>query len=275
MASVALLFFSCNNTEYNFSNPSEIFVLSKELGEISGLSYDSSTGYLVAINDEQGYYYSLNPDNGEIVTSHKFGKKGDYESIEVTENNIIIMNNKGDLFFVNKKTKETSKVNTPFSPRNDLEGMALSSDKRSLYLACKGQSYLHEKSKKKKYVYSFDLASQVLDTIPYLKISDKKLVNFYKAKDSKLKAKKVNNRLKSFASSGIAVHPTSNDIYIISARGSSLVIFNADKKLKDVVLLNSKLNPQPEGICFDGQGNLYISTEGAGFSGKVFKYKPL
>ena len=262
---------------YDYNNANNTFILDPKLEEISGLSFDGATNVLFAINDEEGSYYMLDPDSGEVISAQKFSKKGDYESIEVSNTNVIIMKNNGDIFFVDKKSKETNKVKTSFSRSNDLEGMALSFDQKSLLLACKGQSLFKEKSKKEKYVYAFDIDGESLDTHPYLTISDDTIINFYNQSraNSKSKVKKSKSRLKSFAPSGIAVHPVSGDIYIISAKGSSLVVFNNEKQLKDVILLDNKTNPQPEGICFDTDSNLYISTEGAGFSGKIFKYKPL
>ncbi len=95
------------------------------------------------------------------------------------------------------------------------------------------------------------------------------------SKISKSKRKKLVNRSKSFAPSGLAVHPLNEDLYILSAKGSLLVIFDKTKFLKRVIFLNSKTIPQPEGIAFDQLNHLYIATEGQGFSGKIFKFNYL
>jgi len=92
------------------------------------------------------------------------------------------------------------------------------------------------------------------------------------ASESKSKIKKLTNRVKDFAPSGIAIHPLSKEYYLISARGSTLVILDTNRQFKDLIFLNDKSNKQPEGICFDGQSNLYISTEGHGLSAKIFKF---
>ena len=59
---------------------------------------------------------------------------------------------------------------------------------------------------------------------------------------------------------------------MISAKGSLLIIFNSQKELKDIIFLNEKELPQPEGICFDNQANLYISTERKNNGGQIYKY---
>ena len=66
-----------------------------------------------------------------------------------------------------------------------------------------------------------------------------------------------------FFPSAIAVHPVTHDIYIISTKDTKCIAqFTHDGKLKAFDYLDKDMFLQPEGICFDPQGNLYISTEG-------------
>ena len=146
----------------------------------------------------------------------------------------------------------------------------------TLLLACKGQPIAKVNGKKnQKCVYLFDLDSKELNVEPYLTIMDDDLISFVEFSHSdkaKSKLKQGKRRVKDFSPSGIAIHPISGDYYLTSGRGSLLVILGKDKQLKDVIFLNSKLNPQPEGITFDKDNNLYISTEGKGYNGKIFKF---
>ena len=83
----------------------------------------------------------------------------------------------------------------------------------------------------------------------------------------------LRRRLKSFAPSSISIHPFTNDIFIASSRGSTLAVYNRSKVLVDIIALDNILLPQPEGMCFDQLGNLYISSEGQGGLGKLIKYE--
>ena len=65
-----------------------------------------------------------------------------------------------------------------------------------------------------------------------------------------------------FYPAAIAVHPVTHDIFIISTKDTKCIAqFTHDGKLKAFDYLDKEMLPQPEGICFDTKGNLYISTE--------------
>lgn len=262
--------------KYNFQTPSEVFVLDRSLSEISGLAYNSKDNTFISNNDESGRIFTLNPKSFNIVSNEKFAKKGDYESIEIIGNDIIACTNSGKLYFYDKSTKETKTYSTELSAKNDVEGLCYHKSSNSLLLACKGQPLTKSDNKKnEKCIYKFDLEQDKLVSEPFLTISDQELKSFVDSafsNESKSKLKKLKNKAKGFSPSGIAIHPVTGDYFVISARGSLLVIIDKNETLKEIVYLNNKTNPQPEGICFDSENNLYISTEGQGYSGKIFKY---
>lgn len=261
---------------YNFEKPSETFILSRQLREISSLAYHPKDHTFLTNDDESGYFFILDPQSFKIKSKEKFAVKGDYEAAEIIGDDIIISKNTGTLNFYNQSTAETTSYNTELKSQNDVEGLCFEKRTNSLLLACKGQPLDQDKGKKThKSVYRFDLSQKKLITEPYLTILDSslhKMVDTSYSKASKSQLKKLNNRILKFAPSGIAIHPVSGDYFLISARGSSLVIIGQNKVLKEVVFLNNNTNPQPEGICFDQENNLYISTEGQGFNGKIFKF---
>jgi len=258
---------------YDFNHPDKIFVLDAELKEISGLSYDKSSDALLAVNDEKGNYYKINSDTGEIISSNKFSKKGDYESIAVIDQQVLVMENNGDLFFIDNRTHKSSKIKMAFEKSNDLEGMTISTDGKYILLAGKGRPLFTDGKKSHKYIYSVNLSDKELSNEPFLTVDIDQLKEFLVSEKQIDLLGKMRKRIKSFAPSGIAIHPETNHTYILSAKGSLLVIFDSENELVDVILLDKQLNPQPEGICFDPELNLYIATEGSGFSGKIFKYK--
>jgi uncharacterized protein YjiK len=262
--------------DYNFETPSEIYVLSSKLREISGLTYDPSFNLFLSNNDEEGKIFTLDPIGFNIKTEQKFAKRGDFEAIAKVDEFVVVSKNTGTLYFYNQTSNETKTYNTKLNARNDVEGMCFDKESGSLLLACKGQPIAKVRGKKnEKCVYLFDLEKKKLNENPFLTVLDSALISFVESSHSsisKSKLKQLKRRVKSFAPSGIAIQPVNGDYYLTSGRGSILVIFGKDKRLKDVIFLNSKSNPQPEGITFDKDSNLYISTEGKGYSGKIFKF---
>jgi len=260
---------------YNFKEASQIFILSQELIEVSGLSYYKQNNSLVAINDEKGVFYELSLTDGKVLSKTKFHKKGDYEGLVYIEGQVVVSKNNGSLYFYDLQTKETEVIKTSLTISNDVEGLCYDPQERMLLLACKGQNTKTLREKTVKSIYGFSLDSFKLLEIPVLDVFDDELMEFVEttSKDqSKTELKKLKNRVKAFSPSGIAIHPTNNHVYILSARASTLLILDDKYNIHNIVFLRSNVIPQPEGICFDTEANLYISTEGQGFSGKIFKY---
>ncbi len=260
---------------YNLQSPDSTFILDSDLKEISGLAYDSADNTLLAVDDESGYYYHLSVDDGKVIRKVKFHKKGDYEAIAYLESKVVVAKSSGNLYMNSDSSANSIVLKNQLKSKNDVEGLVYVADENSLLIACKGSMMEQGDNKNAKGIYKYSLRDNVLSDEPYLIIPIDDIETFIISKmesKSKFALKKITNRLRNFAPSGIAIHPSDKDMYIISARGSILVIYDQYLKLKDVVLLNDKTVPQPEGICFDYNNNLYISTEGQGFSGKIFKY---
>ena len=267
---------SHGKSNYAFDNPDTIYVLDAALGEISGLEYDFNKHQLLTHNDEQGYFFELDVNSGRIINKTKFAKNDDYEGIAIASGLTYITKHTGKIFAYNPQTKHTESYKTQFTASNDVEGLCYDNQNNRLLVACKGQPLHKKKHKDEKCIYAFDLASHTLDEEPLLTIKDAELEEWVRDKyaDSSMKdLKNKINTIKNFSPSGISYTNDNSEIYIISARGSTLVIYDKEYKLTSIKFLNTKTLPQPEGICFDKANNLYISTEGQGFSGKIFKYK--
>jgi len=67
-----------------------------------------------------------------------------------------------------------------------------------------------------------------------------------------------------FNPSGIAIHPMTNDVYMIGAKGAGmLVCCGWDGRVKGAARLDEDRFEQPEGIAFAESGELIVCSEGA------------
>ena len=127
-------------------------------------------------------------------------------------------------------------------------------------IACKGNSNKNEKGIR--LIYEFLLEDKNLNQQPILTISQKEIRSKYNIKNH-------------FDPSGIAVHPITKNIYILSSVGKMLVECNPKGKLQKVDNLNYSHVQQPEGISFDINGDLYISNEAKGGKFNILKFNYL
>ncbi|NNF22653.1 MAG: hypothetical protein HKN67_11985 [Saprospiraceae bacterium] len=267
--------------DFKLDTPTRVLVLPNELVEISGLSYDHDQNHLIAVNDEKGFIYYLDKQNGRIISKKKFAGKGDYEGVELCNDLVYIVRSDGDIIRYFPQTELSEKKReTILSQVNDVEGLGYDMHGEFLVFACKGSPAPGKSTgnKSEKAFFAYDIKADTLMKSPLFKIPDDSLISFYERhfdnRDlSKAKVKKFKSRLKSFSPSGIAVHPESGKYFILSSVGKLLVVVTNEGILEWIEFLNPDIHYQPEGLCFDKEGHLYISNEGKNLKAKIFYYE--
>lgn len=249
---LTLLLASTNSTgiklQFKVDEPSLKVELSKELMEISGIAWYE--GSIACVQDELGVAFLLNPSSGEVLSKIKFALPGDFEAIEVVGNQFYALTSSGTIFsFTNNSLTDPVIIKTPLSWKNDAEGIAFDETNNRLLILCKENGSLDGKKTSYKSVFAYDLSSQKLEKEPVIKLSIDELREF---KD-----------FNKYKPSDLAFDPLTCDLYILSSVGKAVVVLNPEYEIKSVKKLSGKIFHQPEGICFDPQGNLYISNEGS------------
>jgi uncharacterized protein YjiK len=269
---------------YGLGNPDHRYTMPASLEEISGISW-TGKGTLACIQDEDGIIYSYNLEKEKVVSKAKFGKDGDYEDISIVKNTAYVLKSNGHIFRVKNFKKDEIKVKrykNPLSNKNDAEGMVYDSSENRLLIACKGSPSIEKENPHKGYraVYSFDLETNQLLEEPVYLIDLRKIEgykdqgNFTQASSKLAKILGITDPYGNFRPSGIAIHPLTDEIYMISSVGKLLVVLDREGYILGVQSLDPNLFRQPEGICFSPEGDLFISNEGRGGKGYVLKFKP-
>ena len=93
--------FSKKNTKkyellYDINKPNIIIEMPKKLKEISGLSFYKDN-QLACVNDEKGTVFIYDLEYQKITETIEIGKNGDYEGIEVVNDEIFIMKSNGKI----------------------------------------------------------------------------------------------------------------------------------------------------------------------------------
>lgn len=262
---------------YQFAAPDIVMKLDKELEEISGLSISSDGKYLLAVQDEEGIIYYLDKQDGSIVRKIPFWNDGDYEGIEMVGEDVFVIKSTGTVYWVREIHSDeptTEKFNYDLNKDNDVEGLGYDPIGHCLLLACKAHP---EDRKDTRGIFSFRLSDNQLEQNAAYTIT-LSAVHDYLAKNPNIpRYKKVKSFFDEdeldFSPSALAVHPKSGDLYLLSSKGKMIIVMNRSGEIVYIQKLQKEEHPQPEGLCFDQEGNLYISNEGQGEKGTILVYQ--
>ncbi|MGC4101511.1 SdiA-regulated domain-containing protein [Ferruginibacter sp.] len=256
---------SCNNNSGQYKSPEgydltkpEKFAMPIVLDEISGITFSKgSNDTIYAEQDEEGklFHFKLGDKN---ISSTKFGKRGDYEDLAISDNTVIMLRSDGTLFsfpLSETSNKETDSVQEwkGLVPEGEYEGL-YADDSSNIYVLCKNCG-------KQTNVYVLKLTAGTITAAGNFTIDVKPIEEL--TGDKKIK----------FHPSALTKNPLTHEWYILSSVNKLLVTADNNWNIKNVYPLDGLLFDQPEGIAFDKQGNLYISNEkGETIEGTILKF---
>jgi len=251
---------------YNLSQPSKVMLLEDErLREISGLGATDQRDIYAAIADEKGEIYLIDASqNGKITQVIAFKDKGDFEGVEFVGKCLYANKSDGTIFEIgcwqNGKPQIES-YRTGLGKASDVEGMCYDPSRKCLLLSSKGDP----KNDSLRYIWAFDLVEKDLLEVPLFSIDPNEV--------NRVVPYSPTEKQDFFSPSGIAIHPFTKEIYVISSALKRIIVLDGKTgKIKMGAHLDKKHLPQPEGISFDVEGNLYISSEGKDAEGRLLRF---
>ncbi|MBK6930541.1 MAG: hypothetical protein IPH12_06580 [Saprospirales bacterium] len=263
---------------YRLNDPDTVWTLPPALREISGLGLSADGNQLLAINDEEGMVYFLDCQTGAHTDHRAFGPGRDYEGVEAVGTDIFAVRSNGSLYQI-PLTGETISYPTPLYGKYDVEGLCYDSARQRLLLACKGMAGKADSLRHKKVIYAYNLKKHRLENAPAFVI-DRAEIARWKGGDSGFGARlseffSSDDAPSAFGPSGLAICPLDGNLYVLAAVGKALAVLAPDGRILYVERLDPELLPQPEGICFDREGRLYICTEGKKADGRIVRFSRL
>jgi uncharacterized protein YjiK len=276
------------NFPYDLNSPNAAFELEVSLREISGLTTSPKKDNLAAVQDEKGQLFYINKKSGKVTPSVIFAEDGDFEGIEFVGDTLWVVKSKGRLFKLwnlDKTPYDMATFKIESLKGANIEGLGYDAKNHRLLLAQKGEKTDVVTSRS---ILAFDLKNQTSREggtgSSVSKVFDIGLKDFQVFLANK-KEKRYQHLVEDyvttplakgveFGPSGVAVHPLSGNIYVISSINKVLLVLSAEGKILEMVKLDKNRLPQPEGICFDRDGTLYLSSEAKDDpKGKLFVYK--
>jgi len=248
---------------YDWSNYEKI-LLGNDLLEISGMTFaPGQFDSLYAQQDEEGAIFKVGLPSGKYIRTD-FGRSGDYEDIAILADTILLLQSDGSFYAFKTGDIQGEKASSTglyeeILPKGEYEGMFADPLTQRYYVLCK--SCKADKKKDQTTVYQLQWSHDSLRMVGSYRIATEKIM----AAQGKKK--------EAFLPSAIARHPITHEFYIVSSINKMLVSLNEQWEITAVYPLSRKLLLQPEGLSFDGDGNMYISSEGDELqAGRILKF---
>ncbi len=272
------LIFMCSGEttfNYNLDTPDVQNVLPDILNEVSGLT-DIDSSHVACVQDELGTIFIYNFISGKIVSQHLFDTYGDFEGLTYTGEAIFILRSDGRLTEWNDFKSDLANIKhykLPLLTANN-EGLCYDKKHNRILIAAKSTPLDHDK-KSERFIYSFDISKKTLLEKPLYSLNTGQLA--IKAQKFNIPTysttKKGKKKPFNFRPSSLAVHPLSDDIYIISATDKLLLVINRKGEVIQMKELESERFTKAEGITFLHDGTMIITNEAAGKVPTLLVYK--
>lgn len=251
---------------YAVNKPATTFKLPDTLNEISGLALASDGESVWGMHDERGTLYRIGIKDGKVLAEVPFGPAGDYEGIEAIGDRVYVARSSGTLMVVDETSGKTNELNfkSQLGKKCDVEGLGFQEKENRLLLSCKSPTPETRKIDEKVFeVFALDLGTKKLGDKAAYTITAAAMDKFVADHPKQADIQKIKG--KNFGASGLAVHPTSGEIYIVSSMGEVMLIL--DPESGDIIgmqRLEREIHAQPEGIAFSKDGTMFLSDEGRG-----------
>jgi len=247
---------------YDFSTP-VTFKLDLRLQEISGIIWDNHKDQFIAHNDEKGSVFFLDRGAGTIMGEpYVFNPaKGDYEDIAIIGADIYVLRSDGTIFKIVTDSlgkRQTADLGRPgLSDKNDFESLYYDSERKALVMLCKN---CDSDDKKIVSAYAYYPDSTGFDNKPIYSIDVSKIEELSPRKTSR------------FQPSAARIHPVLKKLIILSSASNQLAIADTNGNVESVYMLAKNIFPQPEGLTFKSNGEMFIANEGIGSKATLLKF---
>jgi len=249
---------------YDLNNPEEL-IMPAGLQEISGFTFkNGNPDTLYAQQDEEGKVFLLKPGDTDAKII-KFGKKGDYEDIGIYNDTVVLLRSDGTMYLFSLKDTDNGEAEIVREikeavPPGEYEAMYVDEKDGTIYILCKECPGTKKGKELNGYKISLSATGEKVESNFVI---DEKQLEEYKG------GRKVNLK-----PSAITKNTATGEWFILSSVNKMLVVTDESWMVKAVyTLAPASVFPQPEGIAFDNNHNLYISNEGEGLkSGTILKF---
>lgn len=251
---------------YHITQPDEVVILPDSLREISGVcSADNNT--ILSVQDELGIVFFFDLRSRSITRKINFAGEGDYEGVALSGDSIFVLKSNGQVSEITGYTGDSLRIRQSEThiPAKESEGFCFDPVQHQLLIGCKSK-LLGENFDGKRGIFGFDPARQALRSKPDYLFDPDAINTFATEQGIPLpkhyrKKSPVPTQEIRFRISGMAFHPITGELYLLSAEDHLLFIISRSQELRHIQPLPHETFNKAEGITFLSDGEMLISNE--------------
>lgn len=219
--------------------------------------------HLVCLDDQVGgvlvYDLTSNQSQGYLPT----GIDSKITEVSKIDSTIILLDEKMDLHFLSPPYDSTSITTESLKDKSWISsGMCLHEQTNRLFFVA--ESAL-ENEIQNYYVYTFNLNHRKLNERPLFEIKPEEIELFAISNNISLS---LNHKMENgdtiqhftFKPEVMAVHPKTNEIYVLSSVDRSLAVFNQFGQVVNYTVLNEEIFVSPKAMTFYPNGDLLLTN---------------
>ena len=262
---------------YDLRKPTRVFELPALLTEVSALTdVDDST--VACVHDESASVYFVSLRTGRITDSVAFAGPADMEGLTRVGHEFFALRSDGLIYRLGDRSSRLAMRDTfrLAIPNKNIEGLGFDDRTGLVLVSPKDFMKGSKEGKDERVIYAIDPQATMKAPRVILRLSLEDLERQAAALGIIIpKEKKGNGQEKSTLKlrySSVGVHPSTSHYYLLSAVDRNLLVVDRQGNLIDLVTLDVKLLPKPEGITFMANGDMWLSSEGKGRTPVLVRY---
>jgi DNA-binding beta-propeller fold protein YncE len=222
---------------------------------------DSS--HLICLDDQIGgvlvYDLITNQTQGYLPT----GIDSKITEVSKVDSTIILVDEKMDVHFLLPPYDSTSITTESLKDKSWISsGMCLHESTKRLFFVAESDV---ENEIQNYFIYTFNLNHRKLNERPLFEIKQEDIELFAISNNIALPTSQINENgdtsgVFNFTPEVIAVHPKTNDIYVLSSADRSLVVYNQFGQVVNYTVLNQEIFVNPKAMTFYPNGDLLLTN---------------
>ncbi len=245
---------------YNWHAPFSSLELPLGLSSIKNICILDSTRF-VAIDQQSGSVVLLDELSGKLVGQLNLSPSFQFSSLAVYDSVLVLQDQLNQLHFLGAPYDSTSEIGLN-ELSSELKFMSFCSHPITKRLFFLGDEIDKGEGRYSNYVYGFGLGNRKLREKPLFEIESEKIEQYALqmgiVSQNAFAQSSSEQSVFNFKPSALAVHPKTNEIYVLSQERAQLAVFNQFGEVVNFIPLSRSLANHPTDIQFHPNGDLIV-----------------